>query len=159
MTTVFDSPRDLLGKEGQVLGTSEWLTIDQNRIDRFAEVTGDHQWIHVDPVRARTGPFGTTIAHGYLTVALVNRFLPEIIEVRGFSMGVNVGVDHLRFLAPVPVGARIRGSGAIVKVEEVKQGAVQAVVRVTIEIEGQQKPACILDAISRYFVDPGADHA
>jgi acyl dehydratase len=141
------------------LDTTDWLTIDQGLIDRFAEVTGDHQWIHVDPVRAKSGPFGSTIAHGYLIVSLVNRFLPEIIEVRGFSMAVNVGVDKLRFLAPVRAGARIRASGVIVQVEEVKQGAVQSTVRVTVEIEGQEKPACVLDTISRYFPEKAATHA
>lgn len=151
MATVFDNPRDLLGKQGQELDTTDWITIDQQRIDRFAEVTGDHQWIHVDPVRARAGPFGTTIAHGYLTVSLMGTLLPQIIEVRNFSMGVNVGVDGLRFLAPVPVDSRIRASGVIVKVDEVKAGAIQCVVRVTVEIEGKEKPACVLDTISRYF--------
>ena len=101
MATVFETPRDLLGKEGQTLDTSAWLTIDQARIDAFADVTGDKQWIHVDPVRAKSGPFGATVAHGYLTVSLIGTLLPEIIEVRNFSMGVNVGVDALRFLAPV----------------------------------------------------------
>ena len=151
MATIFDSPRELLGKEDQVLDTSAWLTIDQHRIDQFAEVTGDRQWIHVDPERARSGPFGTTIAHGYLTVSLIGTFLPQIIDVRNFSMGVNVGVDGLRFLAPVPVGSRIRASGIIVKVDEVKAGAIQCVVRVTVEIEGKEKPACVLDTISRYY--------
>jgi acyl dehydratase len=151
MATVFNSPRELLGKEGQVLDASAWLTIDQQRIDQFAAVTGDRQWIHVDPDRARSGPFGTTIAHGYLTVSLLGTLLPQIIEVRNFSMGLNVGVDGLRFLAPVPVGSRIRASGIIVKVEETKSAAIQCVVRVTIEIEGKEKPACVLDTISRYF--------
>jgi len=159
MATVFEQPRDLLGKEGQVLDTSDWLGIDQDLIDRFAAVTGDHQWIHVDPVRAKAGPFGATVAHGYLIVSLVNRFLPEVIEVRGFSMGVNVGVDHLRFVSPVRCGSRIRASGLIVKVEEVKEGAIQSVVRITVEIEGQEKPACVLDTISRYYPEKGEAHA
>jgi acyl dehydratase len=156
MAVVFASPRDLIGKEGMELGVSRWLTIDQDRIDAFAECTGDHQWIHVDPERAKAGPFGPTIAHGYLTLSLVNMFLPEILEVRGFSAGVNVGSDRLRFLAPVPVGSRIRGKGEIVKVEEAKGGAVQSTVRITVEIEGPDgqpadKPACIVDTISRYL--------
>jgi len=159
MATVFEKPQDLLGKAGQVLDRSNWLTIDQNLIDRFADVTDDHQWIHVDPIRAKSGPFGSTVAHGYLIIALVNKFLPELIEVRGFSMGVNVGVDHLRFLAPVPAGARIRASGVIVKVDEVKQGAVQSVVRVTVEIEGQEKPACVLDTICRYYPEKRTTYA
>ncbi len=150
MAIVFDSPRDLLGKEGLQLGTSDWLIIDQARVDGFAEVTGDKQWIHVDPVRAKDGPFGATIAHGYLTLALVNLFLPQLIEVRGFSMGVNVGADRLRFLAPVIVGSRIRGRGEMLAVEETK-GAIQSTVRITIEIEGNDKPACVVDTISRYY--------
>ena len=150
MTTVFESPRDLLGKEETDLGVSEWLHIDQDRIDAFGQCTGDLQWIHVDPVRAKDGPFGATIAHGYLTLSLVNVFLPQVIEVRGFKMGVNVGCDKVRFLSPVLVGSKIRGSGKILKVEEVK-GAIQSVVRITVEIEGQTKPACVVDTISRYF--------
>lgn len=157
MTTVIPHPRDLLGMAGTDLGTTDWLTIDQARIDLFADATGDHQWIHVDPVRAKDGPFGTTIAHGYLTLALVNIFLPQLIEVRRFSAGINIGADGLRFLSPVPAGARIRGRGEIVKVEEVKAGAIQSTVRVTIEIEGGSKPACIVDTISRYIPEP--DHA
>ena len=159
MATVFANPRELLGKEGLALGNSEWFRVEQSLIDQFAELTGDRQWIHVDPVRAKSGPFGATIAHGYLIVALVNKFLPEVIEVRGFSMGVNIGVDNLRFVSPVPAGSRLRGSGVIVKVDEVKQGAVQSVVRITVEIEGQQKPACVLDTISRYYPDKEPTHA
>jgi acyl dehydratase len=151
MTRVIASPRALLGMEGTDLGASDWLTIDQPRIDAFAEVTGDHQWIHVDPERARTGPFGATIAHGYLTLALVNTFLPQLIEVRGFSAGINIGADTVRFLSPVRSGARIRGRGEIIKVEEVKNGAIQSVVRITVDIEGGDKPACVVDTISRYI--------
>jgi acyl dehydratase len=151
MATIFAHPRDLLGKEGLQLGTSSWLTVDQARIDAFAEITGDRQWIHVDRERARSGPFGGTIAHGYLTLSLVSSLLPEIIEVRGFRLGLNVGVDKVRFLAPVRAGARIRGSGELLKASEVKDGAIQSIVRVTVEIEGQDKPACIVDTISRYI--------
>lgn len=151
MAVVFETPRDLLGREGTDLGVSDWLTIDQARIDGFAEVTGDRQWIHVDPVRAKDGPFGTTIAHGYLTLSLVNLFLPQMLEVRTFSAGVNVGLDRVRFVSPVPVGARLRGRGEILSVEEAKGGAIQSVVRVTVEIEGADKPACVADTISRYF--------
>ena len=150
MTKVYESPRDLIGQEGTQLGPTDWLLIDQDRVNGFAEVTGDHQWIHVDVERAKDGPFGGTIAHGYLTMSLVNFFLPDLIEVRGFTHAVNVGADRLRFLSPVKVGSRIRGVGEIVGVEEVK-GAVQSVVRVTVEIEGSDKPACVVDTISRYF--------
>ena len=150
MATVFESPRDLLGKEGADLGASDWLEIDQKRIDTFADATDDHQWIHVDPERAKAGPFGAPIAHGYLTLSLVSRFLPEMIEVRGISMGVNYGTDKIRFPAPVPVGSRIRGRGELIKAEEVKGGAIQSTVRVTVEIEGGDRPACVVDTISRY---------
>lgn len=151
MTTVFESPHALIGKDGTKLDASEWLTIEQDRIDGFANVTGDHQWIHVDPVRAKDGPFGTTIAHGYLTLSLVNLFMPQMIEVQRFAAGVNVGMDKTRFLTPVTVGSRIRGTGEIVSAEEVKGGAIQAVIRVTVEIEGKDKPACVVDTINRYF--------
>jgi len=148
--TVFATPRDLLAAVGKPLGASEWLEITQGRIDGFADATGDHQWIHVDPERAKRGPFGKTIAHGYLTLSLVNAFLPQIVEVRGISMGVNYGCDKVRFPAPVPVGSRIRGVGELVTAEEVKGGAVQATVRVTVEVEGGAKPGCVADTISRF---------
>ena len=147
---VYASPRDLLGQDGAKFGPTGWLQIDQDRVNGFANVTGDHQWIHVDVARARAGPFGGTIAHGYLTMSMINRFLPELIEVRGFAHAVNVGLDRLRFLAPVVVGSRIRAAAKIVAAEEIK-GAVQSVVRVTIEIEGNDKPALVADTISRYF--------
>ncbi len=150
MAKAYASPRDLIGQEGTQLGATDWLLIDQTRVNGFAEVTGDHQWIHVDVERAKDGPFGGTIAHGYLTMSLVNLFLPDLIEVRGFSHAVNVGADRLRFLSPVKVGSRIRGSGEIVSAEEIK-GAIQSVVRVTVEIEGSDKPACVVNTISRYF--------
>jgi acyl dehydratase len=150
MIRIFETPATLIGSEGTQLGPTEWLHIDQDRVNGFAKVTGDHQWIHVDIERAKDGPFGGTIAHGYLTMSLVNYFLPQLIEVRGFAHAVNVGADRLRFLAPVKVGSRIRGVGEIVSIEEIK-GAIQSVVRVTIEIEGSEKPACVVDTISRYF--------
>jgi len=151
MATVFNSPAELESAVGKNLGSSDWLEITQERIDLFAEATGDHQWIHVDPERAKEGPFGTTIAHGYLTQSLVNYFLPQIVEVRGIKMGVNYGADRLRFPAPVPVGSRIRGTGELLKVEHTKDGGTQATVRVTVEIEGNDRPACIIDTISRYY--------
>jgi acyl dehydratase len=147
---VFARPADLLGSEGTTLGPTDWLAVDQARVDGFAEVTGDHQWIHVDVERAKSGPFGGTIAHGYLTMSLANFFLPQLIEVRDFAHAVNVGADRLRFLSPVKVGSRIRATGEIVKAEEIK-GAIQSVVRVTIAIEGDDRPACVLDTISRYI--------
>lgn len=126
------------------------MQIDQQRIDQFAEATGDRQWIHVDPERAAAGPFGKTIAHGYLTLSLANLFLPEIMRVENVSMGVNYGCEKVRFPAPVPVGSRVRGGGEIISAETVK-GGVQVVVRMTIEIEGGSRPACVIDTISRFF--------
>lgn len=150
MATIFNSPADLAKAVGQHLGHSEWLHVTQERINLFADATGDHQWIHVDPERAKDGPFGACIAHGYLTLSLVNMFLPQIVEVRGIRMGVNYGVDKVRFPAPVRVDSRVRGSGDLIAVEEVK-GSVQATIRVTVEIEGSDRPACVADTISRYY--------
>ena len=149
--TVFASPAELKEAVGKHLGVSEWITIEQDRIDKFADATGDHQWIHVDPERAKDGPFGKCIAHGYLTQSLVNKFLPEIVEVQGISMGVNYGADKLRFPAPVPVGARIRGSAELIAVERTKDGGYQATIRVSVEIEGADRPGCVIDTISRYY--------
>ena len=151
MSTVFKTPADLKNAIGQQLGTSDWLEIKQDRIDKFADATGDHQWIHVDPKRAKDGPFGACIAHGYLTQALVNYFLPQIMEVQGISMGVNYGADRLRFPAPVPVGSRVRGSGELLEAEDTKDGGIQTKVRVTVEIEGKDRPGCVIDTISRFY--------
>lgn len=152
---IVESPRDLLGLVGAKLGPSDWLAVGQERIDLFAEATEDRQWIHVDPARAAEGPFGRTIAHGYLTLSLVNHFLPQLIEVRGLSMGVNVGMDRTRFVSPVRSGARIRAEGEILSAVEAG-GGVQTVVRVTIAIEGTDKPALITDTISRYYPESPA---
>ncbi|MCH8131822.1 MAG: MaoC family dehydratase [Myxococcales bacterium] len=151
MATVFETPADLKNAIGKQLGVSDWLEIDQQRIDKFADATGDHQWIHVDPARAKNGPFGATIAHGYLTQSLVNYFLPQIVEVHGISMGVNYGANRIRFPAPVRVGSRIRGSAELLGVEETKDGGIQATIRVTVEIEGSERPGCVIDTISRYY--------
>lgn len=150
MARVFEHPEELLACIGEVLGEGDWLTVEQSRIDQFAQATGDHQWIHVDPVRAASGPYGTCIAHGYLTLSLVNLFLPQIVEVRGIAMGVNYGCDRVRFPNVVKAGARVRGRAELVAAEAVK-GAVQATVRVSVEIEGEQRPGCVVDTISRYY--------
>lgn len=150
MTVIVDKPHDLLGMVGTRFGPSDWVKVEQDRVDTFADCTGDQQWIHVDVERAKAGPFGGTIAHGYLTMSMINLFLPDLVEVRGFAHAVNVGLDKLRFLAPVVVGSRIRATGEVISAEEIK-GAIQAVVRVTIEIEGSDKPALVADTISRYF--------
>ena len=141
---------DLADHVGARLGPTEWLAIDQARIDRFAEATDDHQWIHVDPQAAADGPFGATIAHGYLTLSLVNRFLPDLLTVANASMGVNYGCEKVRFPSPVRVGSRIRGRGELVSAQQTGDG-LQILVRVTIEIEGQQRPACVADTLSRFF--------
>lgn len=150
MTKIFESPGDLLSAVGEKLGESDWLEIDQQRINLFADATGDHQWIHTDPERASSGPFGCTIAHGYLTLSLVNYFLPQIVDVRGISMGVNYGCGKVRFPSPVKVNSRVRGLGDLIAAETVK-GGVQATIKVTVEIEGEERPACIVETISRYY--------
>lgn len=154
MPTVFETPAELSKAVGRTLGESAWLEVTQERVNLFADATDDHQWIHVDPARAKAGPFGAPIAHGYLTLSLVSRFLPEIVEVRGIAMGVNYGVDKVRFPSPVKVGSRIRGRGELVEAEPQKDGSIQAKIRVTVEIEGQPKPACVAETISRYYPAP-----
>ncbi len=146
---VFASPNELLAAVGRKFGPSDWLTVTQERIDRFADATGDHQWIHVDAERAARGPFGACIAHGYLTLALVSFFLPQLLQVNGAAMGVNYGLDRVRFPNVVPAGSRIRASGEVVRAEAVTGGA-QITVRVTIEREGESRPACVADSISRF---------
>ena len=147
---VFASTESLLAAVGSTLGTSDWLTIEQSRIDLFADATDDHQWIHVDAERAKSGPFGATIAHGYLTLSLMSYFLPQLLEVQ-MKMGVNYGCDKVRFPNAVRVGSRVRGHGQLVAAEATKDGGVQATIRVTVEIEGQDGPACVADTISRYY--------
>ena len=150
MTTVFKHPTDLLSAVGRHLGYSAWMTIEQQRIDQFADATDDHQWIHVDEEKAQQGPFGKTIAHGYLSLSLANKFLPEIMQVQSVKMGVNYGCDKVRFPAPVPVGSKVRGGGEMISAEQVK-GGVQVVVRMTIEVDGGDRPACVVDTISRFY--------
>jgi acyl dehydratase len=151
MGLVFRSPEEAVAAVGSSLGASDWLTIDQARIDKFAEATGDFQWIHVDPEKARDGPFGKTVAHGYLTFSLINMLLPELFRAEGMKMGINYGTDRLRFPAPVPVGSRVRATGELVKVEPLPDNAVQTTVRVTIEVEGSPKPGCVADILGRYY--------
>jgi acyl dehydratase len=147
---IFNSPNDLEAALGQTFGPTEWLQIDQDRINKFADATGDHQWIHVDPERAKTGPFGATIAHGFLTLSLTNLFLPELIEVRGISMGINYGLNKIRFPAVVTVGSRIRATGELISVEK-QAGAIQSIFRIVVEVEGGKKPACVAEAISLWY--------
>jgi acyl dehydratase len=148
---VFAHPGELAAAVGERLGESPWFAVDQARIDQFADATLDHQWVHVDPERAKAGPFGACIAHGYLTLSLVNYFLPQIVRIDGARMGVNYGCERVRFPAPVRVGARVRGVGELVRAEAI-EGGVQAWIRVSVEIEGEAKPGCVADTISRYYL-------
>ena len=150
MPTVFANPDAVLAAVGQHLGHTDWITVDQDRINRFADATGDHQWIHVDVEAAKAGPFGGPIAHGYLTLSLTNLFLPQLISVEELSMGINYGVNKVRFPTPVLAGSRIRGSAEIAAGEEVA-GGVQVVIKITVEIEGAAKPACIVENVTRYL--------
>jgi acyl dehydratase len=135
---------------GKHLGYSEWLEITQDQVNRFADATGDHQWIHVDPERAAAGPFGGPIAHGYLTLSLTPKLLPQILNIQGFSMGVNYGCDKVRFPSPVPVGAKLRCGATLEEVTDVP-GGVQIKVTLTYEVEGGQKPACVAEVLLRSY--------
>jgi acyl dehydratase len=153
MTNIIKHPNDLLTRVGESLGATDWLLMEQTRIDTFADATEDQQWIHVDPEKAALGPFGACIAHGYLTLSLANKFLPELMVVEQVAMGVNYGCDKVRFPNVVKVGQKIRGVGEIVSAEE-KSGGVQVVVRITIEIDGEDRPACVVETISRFYPNP-----
>jgi acyl dehydratase len=148
----FNSADELKEAVGEDLGHSDWLQIEQGRINLFADATDDHQWIHVDVEKAKDGPFGAPIAHGYLTLSLVNHFLPDLFGVPSAKMGINYGCNKVRFPSPVPVGSKIRASGQITEVDDVA-GGVQVVVRVTVEVEGAPKPACIADTVSRFIFE------
>lgn len=141
---------DLKAHAGETLGTSFWTTITQEQVNAFADATGDHQWIHVDPVRAASGPFGTTIAHGFMTLGMVVGMLFEVVEVTGAGMILNYGVNKVRFPAPLPVGSKVRAAIVLAEVEEVS-GGVQVIFRSTVEIEGGAKPACAADIVFRYY--------
>ncbi|MFE3326471.1 MaoC family dehydratase [Streptomyces sp. NPDC059176] len=147
---IFTSAEELAAGVGEQLGYSDWLEIDQERIDLFADATGDHQWIHVDPRRAASGPFGKTIAHGYLTLSLLPTFVPQVLRVEGMKMGLNYGTDKVRFPAPVPVGSRLRATAVLKKVEEAG-GGIQVTAVVTVEREGGDKPVCVAESVSRYY--------
>jgi acyl dehydratase len=147
LTTDIAGLQELVGRHA---GYTEWQPMEQTRVDLFADATDDHQYIHVDPERAKESPFGGTIAHGYLTLALVAPVLGRLIRVTDSSTGVNYGLDRVRFPAPLPVGARWRGGAEIVEVTEVG-GGVQLMARVTIEVEGSERPAMVADAIVRMY--------
>jgi acyl dehydratase len=137
-------------KVGDVYGPSSWIEVTQDRINQFADATEDHQWIHVDPQRAAAGPFGTTVAHGFLTLSLVPYFAGQLRRIEGARMGINYGLDRVRFPAPVPAGARIRARSQLISVDQVGEAA-HLVNRVTIEVEGSAKPACVADVVTRLY--------
>ncbi|HEX9172490.1 MAG TPA: MaoC family dehydratase [Telluria sp.] len=152
MSARFDSVAAVLAAVGVQLGHTDWMTLTQQQIDQFAAATGDHQWIHVDPVRAAAGPFGACVAHGYLTLGLANRFLPQLVHYERLAMGVNYGCEGVRFPAPVKAGARLRGNGEVLAAAPIKDG-VQVTVRISVEIEGQDKPGCVVNTISRLYFE------
>jgi acyl dehydratase len=151
VVTTVDGVAGLEGLVGQTLGPTEWQPVTQEQVDLFADATGDHQWIHVDVERAQAGPFGGTIAHGYFTLALLPQFLPQLLEVTGFSMGINYGAERVRFPAPVPVGSRVRATAAFDSVTPVS-GGVQMQLTVTVEIEGRDKPGCVAVVLLRRYL-------
>jgi acyl dehydratase len=147
----FEHLADLEPLVGQEIGVSDWVTVDQQRIDRFADATGDHQWIHIDPVRAAAGPFGATVAHGFLTLSLLPEMSASAFEVRDTRMGVNYGLNRVRFPAPVPSGSRLRGRFKLLAYERIEGGA-QVTVEVTMEREGASKPVCVAESVGRRLV-------
>ena len=151
MTTTVQGLEELKALAGHDLGYTDWLQIDQGRVNTFADATDDHQWIHVDPERAATGPFGSTIAHGYLTLALLIPLMSDLLVVEGVRMSLNYGLDKVRFPAPVPVGAKIRLKGQVATVDEVKGDGVQITIDFTVEIEGSDKPACVARGVYRHY--------
>jgi acyl dehydratase len=152
MPRVFDSLDDFKAAAGEVLGTSDWVTITQDQINTFADATGDHQWIHVDPERAAQGPFGGTIAHGYLTLSLLPAFGEQIYDIKGLAFGMNYGANKVRFPSPVPVGSRLRATATLKETSDIAIGT-QVIVGFVIEIEGADKPACVAEVV---FVMAGA---
>lgn len=148
---VFDRLVDLKALVGQELAVSDWFPVSQQRIDQFAEATGDHQWIHVDPERAAKGPFGTTIAHGFLTLSMLPLLLETAVDIRDVKMGVNYGLNRVRFTAPVPVGSELRGRIRLLAFDDLPDGGVQLTSEVTIERKGSDKPVCIAESISRRY--------
>ncbi|MGI8613556.1 MAG: MaoC family dehydratase [Nocardioidaceae bacterium] len=143
---VFTGRAELAGAIGEHLGFSEWHVVTQQQVDGFADATGDHQWIHVDVERARSGPFGGTIAHGYLTLSMIPQLGREVFRVDGIAMGINYGCNKVRFPAPLPVGARVRAGVEVADVQELRQGT-QVGYRYTIELEGAPRPVCVAETV------------
>ena len=142
---------ELKALAGVDLGRTDWLEVTQERVDAFADATGDHQWIHVDPERAADGPFGGPIAHGYLTLSLVIPLFNELLEIGGTSMSINYGLEKVRFPTPVPVGSKVRLHGQVDSVEDVKGNGVEMRVAFTVEVDGTDKPACAAEAVYRFY--------
>lgn len=147
---VFTGAEQLLAAAGEQLGTSAWMTVDQQRITAFADATEDHQWIHVDPQRAAAGPFGMTIAHGFLTLSLLPYLIFQTYQVEGAEMTINYGLNKVRFPAPVPVGSMVRAEVMLAEASEVS-GGLQLVVRATMQIDGVEKPGCVADWVTRVY--------
>ncbi|WP_226358381.1 MULTISPECIES: MaoC family dehydratase [unclassified Pseudonocardia] len=150
MTKVFAGVDALAAAEGESFGPTDWVEIDQRQVDLFAEATGDHQWIHTDPERAASGPFGRTIAHGFLTLSLLPRLLNELYRVDDVRMGINYGLNKVRFPSPVPVGSKVRLAAEIASVRR-GEGFVEVTTRSTIEVEGSPKPACVIESVGRLY--------
>jgi acyl dehydratase len=150
MHRIFDQPSSLYAAVGEHLGYSEWHTVTAEQVSAFADVTGDHQWIHVDPVRAATGPFGGQIAHGFLVLALLPVISAEVVEVHGLAMAVNYGLNRVRFPAPTPVGSAVRGGVVLAEAGEVT-GGVQVTLEVTITVRDAPKPSCVAEQLIRYY--------
>ena len=149
MSVVARSPEDLHALVGQEMGSSSWIAVTQDQIDGFADVTGDHQWIHTDPERAASGPFGTTIAHGYLTLSLLVPLLEQVLVIENRASSINYGLDKVRFPAPVPSGSRVRLTATLAELADVDSG-VQVKVDCILQVEGQEKPACVARAVLRH---------
>jgi acyl dehydratase len=149
---VFNGVDEVREAKGTRLGESEWVTVEQKHIDQFAEATGDHQWIHVDAAKAAEGPFGKTIAHGFLSLSLLPVLVKDVYSIEGVRMGINYGLNKVRFTAPVPVDSRVRGVVELVDVEDTKDGAVQLTTKVTVELEGSERPAVVAEWLTRQYV-------
>jgi len=151
MATTISGIEELKSKVGEHLGYSEWLEVTQDRVNKFADATDDHQWIHVDPERANAGPFGGPIAHGYLTLSLAVPLLAQVLRVDGVRMGINYGLNRVRFPSPVPVPSKLRVGAVLKSVEDIEGGA-QSTFELTFEVEGKEKPSCVAEVIYRWYI-------
>ncbi len=150
MPTTVENPSDLIALTGQTLGTTDWFDVTQAEVNMFADATGDHQWIHTDPDRAKDGPFGRTIAHGYLTLALTSRILEQLVVVENMNAALNYGLNKVRFPSPVPVGSKMRATASVVSAQQ-KPAGLEVVFGLTYEVEGSARPACVADVVVLYL--------